>query len=365
MRKKFLSVALALCMVVSLLPTMALAADPTGAFTVTGGTLGTDYSYANHILSILTDAAITIANATPTTATTTDKIVVNSPADKTANITLAGVNIDLSSADDVAAFEITSTAGAVNLTLADGTTNTLKSSGPCAGLQKDTTADGTLLTISGTGSLAATGGGIGGGASASNIVISGSTVNANGGVYGGAGIDGSTNNIVISGGNIKASIIEPTPTNGAATLANVYLATFTVPGDTDASSMTFTSGGSDYNYTMTDAKSMLDSGATAVKSMSISPKARQPRHTAARPMPPRLTTRARRCLRSPRRRSTLWARRRARTTPLTIQTKFCTSTLPRTRRISVQTAIHTLPIPSIWTMTLTSAIFSGRRWALP
>jgi len=219
MKKRLLSIVLAVCMVLTLLPTMALAADPTGAFTVTGGTLGTDYSYASNTLEIKTSVPITIANTTPATATTTDKIVVNSAVDKTANITLAGVNIDLSGAnDDAAAFEITSTAGAVNITLADGTTNTLKSGGLCAGLQKDTTAAGTMLTISGTGSLAANGGGagisgagIGGGGgtvggTGSNITISGGTVNANGGECGiGGGMGGDGSNITISGGTVNAN----------------------------------------------------------------------------------------------------------------------------------------------------------------
>ncbi|BAL00210.1 putative surface layer protein [Oscillibacter valericigenes Sjm18-20] len=293
MKKRLLSILLTACMVLTLLPTVALAAG-TGAFTVTGGTYGMDYSYASNTLTILTNTEIAIANTDPATATT-DKIVVSSSAG--ANITLAGVNIDLSSADG-AAFDIASTAGEVNLILADGATNTLKSGFSRAGLQKDTTAAGTMLTISGNGTLNANGGfyaaGIGGGisGSASNIVISGGTVTAKGGfdgagigggAYGigsnivisggnvnasyiGGGYLGSASNIVISGGNVNASSIGATPTNSDG--ISVYKTTFTVPNDTaggtDVSAMTFTSGGSNYTYGMTDAKSILDSGSGKV-----------------------------------------------------------------------------------------------------
>jgi hypothetical protein len=238
MKKRFLGILLTACMVLTLLPTVALAAG-TGAFTVTDGTYGTDYSYASNTLTILTNTEITIANTNPATATTTDKIVVSSSAG--ANITLAGVNIDLSSAG-AAAFDIATIAGAVNLTLEDGTTNTLTSGGNCAGLQKNTTAAGKMLTISGTGTLNATGGGIGG------------------------GFMGGASNIVISGGNVNASSIGITPTNSDGT--SVYKTTFTVPNDTaggtDVSSMTFTSGGSSYTYGMNGAKSILVSSSGKV-----------------------------------------------------------------------------------------------------
>lgn len=244
MKKRLLSIILTVCMVLTLLPTAALAADGSDqSFTVTGGESGTDYTYTGGVLTVLTNTALTIAN-TDNSTPTTDRIEVTSAA----NITLAGVNIDVSSTDWTAAFKITSSAGAVSIMLADSSVNTLKSGGGCAGLQKDTTAEGTMLTIGGTGTLNAIGkstissstyvgsgiggaydaegsyitisggtvnattdsnaAGIGGGANAcgSNITITGGTINATGGNMGagiGGGIDGSGSNITISGGTVN------------------------------------------------------------------------------------------------------------------------------------------------------------------
>ncbi len=334
MKKRLLSILLTVCMVLTLLPAVALAADGSNqSFTVTGGALGTDYTYASGVLTVCRSTAVTIKNTDPSTSTT-DRIEVTSEA----NITLAGVNIDVSKTEWIAAFKITSSAGLVNITLADGSVNTLKSGGGSAGLQKDTTAEGTLLTIGGTGTLNAigksatntkyvgsgiggtynasgsyitiiggtvnaTGGdmgaGIGGGylGNGDHITISGGTVNATGGNMGagigggragsgsyitisggtvnaiatgyaagiGRGNGGSDSNITISGGNVKSNYIPGTPTNGTK---NVYMAVIPIvgdtTGDTDVSSMTFTSGGTAYTYNMNGAKSILDSGAGKV-----------------------------------------------------------------------------------------------------
>lgn len=136
---------------------------------------------------------------------TTNRIEVTSAA----NITLDGVNIDVSSTENAAAFKITDTAGAVNLILAGGSVNTLKSGKYCAGLQKDTTAEGTMLTIGGTGTLNATSGGFAAGIGGSNtkngsyITISGGRITATGNGAGiGGGISASGNHIVISGGTV-------------------------------------------------------------------------------------------------------------------------------------------------------------------
>ncbi|MBO5319267.1 MAG: hypothetical protein J6B01_05600, partial [Ruminococcus sp.] len=186
-----------------------------GAFEVTtDGTNGTDYTYENGVLTINTPTALTIKNTNPSTPTT-DRIEVAD--DVSANITLAGVNIDVSSQSNTAAFKIAdNSAGNVTITLADGTTNTLKSGNNCAGLQKNGEYSETLgkLTITGTGTLTATGGesgaGIGGGfeGNGSNIEISGGKVTATGGDYGagiggGDGCDGSY--ITISGGEVTAT----------------------------------------------------------------------------------------------------------------------------------------------------------------
>lgn len=194
-----------------------------GDFTVTGGALDTDFSYADGVLTILTDTALTIKNTDPSTATT-DRILVTK--DQAANITLAGVNIGTS---DAAAFEIPmNSKGDVTITLASGTENTLISGGEYAGLSKHVRNDtssghstptaaqmGGTLTIQGSGKLTAQsagGAGIGGGSirtagfinvcSTANIAITGGTIIATGGANS-AGIGGGSAsdafNIFISG----------------------------------------------------------------------------------------------------------------------------------------------------------------------
>ena len=61
-------------------------AETVGAFTVTGGTSGTDYTYADGVLTIMSDTPITIKNTNPNTPTS-DRIEV--AEGKWANITLA------------------------------------------------------------------------------------------------------------------------------------------------------------------------------------------------------------------------------------------------------------------------------------
>ena len=194
----------------------------TGAFTVTDGILGTDYTYDNNnkVLTINTGTAITIKNTDPSTSTT-DRIEV--AENVSANITLAGVNIDVSASENTAAFKIASDSfGSVTITLADDSINTLKSGNNCAGLQKNGGGENIgKLTIqggtNGTGKLIAEGGrqyggaGIGGGnyGSGSNIHIKGGTVEATSNSQG-AGIGGGNNelgnkNITISGGTVTAT----------------------------------------------------------------------------------------------------------------------------------------------------------------
>lgn len=163
-----------------------------GDFTVTGGTLGTDYTYADGVLTIISsDTPVTIKNTNPNTPTT-DRIEV---ADGCwANITLAGVNIDVSSLPNIAAFKHNSVNNnQVVITLAEYSVNKLKSGSNCAGLQMMTKHN--KLRINGKGELIATGGsggaGIGGGdhGEGSNITITSGTVTATGGDNG-AGIGG-------------------------------------------------------------------------------------------------------------------------------------------------------------------------------
>lgn len=167
MRRKIIAMLLCACMAVVLMPTGFAFADSVtaGAFTVTSDstlTEGTDYSYSDGTLTILSDKAVTLANTNP--EATGDSIAVADGVN--ANITLAGVNI--STGWNVAAFRIAdNSTGNVTITLADGTTNTLRSGNNCAGLQKNGVTSPGTLTITGTGALTVQGGdssaGIGGG----------------------------------------------------------------------------------------------------------------------------------------------------------------------------------------------------------
>lgn len=138
-------------------------------------------------------------------------------------VILDNVNIDLSESEDACAFLIGTDAGNVTVKLAG--TNTLTSSGYCAGLQKDSSGKSslTITSLLGdneiSGELKATGGeydgsGIGGGkeGNADNITIAGGTIEASSGSHWGSegagigpGSKGTTSNITISGGNIMAT----------------------------------------------------------------------------------------------------------------------------------------------------------------
>ena len=174
-------------------------------------TEGTDYSYENNVLTIKSDKAIMIEN-TDRSAPTADRIVIDIGA--AANITLAGVNIATNTG---AALEIAEDNYKTNkITLADGTTNTLKTTkGGCAGLQKNERTS--FLDIeaqqNGTGKLIAQGGenaaGIGGSNmhSTMHIRIYGGIINATGGKNG-AGIGGGYNgsgDSGIYGGTVTAT----------------------------------------------------------------------------------------------------------------------------------------------------------------
>lgn len=239
-----ISILLALCMALALLPGTVSAAETgttVGPFIVTGGTAGTDYTYSDSTLSILKNTPITIRNAGA--GYTTSRIEISEKNATGANITLAGVRIDVSvlvalTFELLPAFLIPDDyAHDVTITLAEGSENVLISGYDHAGLQKgstttDASAIGTL-TITGTGKLTATGGenfgeggggaGIGSGVNynpsensyyshAANITINGGTVIATGG-GGGADIGGGGSilyggdgyNITINGGTVTAT----------------------------------------------------------------------------------------------------------------------------------------------------------------
>jgi hypothetical protein len=150
-------------------------------------------------------------DANTTSTTNTRRIVI--PASTTANVTLDGASIDHATA---AAILVDPVGGKLNVTLADGSVNTLKSGKDTAGQGYAglTCNDGATLVIDGEGRLHATAGeysaGIGGNedSAGGDITISGGLVEAIGGEYaagiggGGGGAAGGT--ITITGGTVSA-----------------------------------------------------------------------------------------------------------------------------------------------------------------
>ncbi len=170
---------------------------------------GSGWSFAGSTLTITEDGDIRVYG---TGASTANKIVVNTGV--TANIVLDNVNINVSGASNACALDIQGTA-VVNVDLAEGSENTLRSGEYMAGLQ---VADGAVVNIgtavSGSGSLNAFGGayasGIGGAYdhSGGEIVINDGNINATGGYGGGSGIGGGLNadgcDITINEGIVNA-----------------------------------------------------------------------------------------------------------------------------------------------------------------
>ena len=190
----------------------------TGAFAIEGGTSGTNYTYADGVLTVKDGANITISMSgdTTTPSPTNDQIVVEASA--TATITLNGVNI--AAPDKQSAIDLLSGVK-LTLNLADNSTNTLTggSGGNTNGAPGIHVPAGTALIIQGAGSLNVTGGasatsyggaGIGGGYSQSggDVIIEGGNVIATGGsnaagIGGGALGDGGTT--MIHGGTVTAT----------------------------------------------------------------------------------------------------------------------------------------------------------------
>ena len=241
LKRRIASVLLTACLLIGLLPTSALAADSkadTGVFTVTGGTLGTDYTYTAHneydpdggeVLTIKGSAALTIStNSSESGETSGCRIVIenNVPA----NITLAGVNItpaDASTDDGYSGIELGNNA-TLNITLQNNSSNVInggKSSTagtPAPGIH---VPENSTLTITGNGSLEVHGAsdtyaaavGIGGmgssssaGGACGNVIILGGTITVHGGTSttGSAPVDiggGASDNG--NGGNCSTVII--------------------------------------------------------------------------------------------------------------------------------------------------------------
>lgn len=225
-RQRILATLLALALCLSLLPMSALAAETTatteGGLTVSGGEAGTDYTYQNNTLTVLTTTALTVSGET-----TKDKIVVSGGV--TANLILDGVSITFNDGTANSGDKTEENAGTcalslgegsiLNLTLADE--NTLQSGAGRAGIF---VPQNSTLTINGEGTLNVTGGnlaaGIGGDLwhNAGTINIKNGSINATGGsnaaaiggghANDGEGLDhpyGGFQSISITGGTVNAT----------------------------------------------------------------------------------------------------------------------------------------------------------------
>ena len=236
--RKFTSALLTLALLASVLPIGAVpaqAADTAGAFEVTGGNSGTDYSYSDGVLTINSDTALTISNTNPKTVTN-DRIVIGNNVN--ASLTFNGVNI--SAPTDQSAIYVPS-GSSLKITLADDSTNrtiggngSTGSAAPAIRLP-----DGATLTIEGTGTLNVTGGsstgnpggtGIGGylyyagpsptAESCGTVIILSGTVTVTGGSYS-AGIGGATNHAGTggNGGTVVILSSSVTVTGGSSAVA--------------------------------------------------------------------------------------------------------------------------------------------------
>ena len=204
-KRKIVSTLLALLLLASL-PVSALAAEwdiGKGDITVNAGSGGQTVTQGSQV--DVPDSAPVI-----TGSSTENTVTINAEKDQTANVTLSGVNIDVSNEGKAAV----STTGEGNVSIELDGENKLKSGEKHAGLEKNNGGSLTIADQDENGKLTATGGlhgaGIGGGigGSGSNITISGGEVKATGGVFGagiGGGEWGKGNNITISGGEVKAT----------------------------------------------------------------------------------------------------------------------------------------------------------------
>ena len=141
---------------------------------------------------------------------TENTVTIKAEENKTAEVTLSGVNIDNSNAASAAI----STQGKGNVTIELDGSNTVKSGEKHAGVEKNNEGNLTIADQNKDGSLNATGGkhgaGIGGGRQrdGSNITVSGGNVTAQGG-EGGAGIGGGSqgdgSGITVKNGKVNAT----------------------------------------------------------------------------------------------------------------------------------------------------------------
>ncbi len=203
--KKILSMLLALLLLASL-PVSALAAEwdiGNGDITVNAESGGQTVTQGSQV--DVPDSAPVI-----TGSSTENTVTINAEKDQTANVTLSGANIDVSTKDKAAV----STTGEGNVSIELDGDSTLKSGSAHAGLEKDNGGSLTIADEDKNGKLTSEGGGygagIGGGnkGNGDNIAITGGEVEATGGGAGagiGGGYKGDGSNITITGGKVTAT----------------------------------------------------------------------------------------------------------------------------------------------------------------
>ena len=203
--KKIISTLLALLLLASL-PVSALAAEwdiGNGDITVNAGSGGQTVRQGG-------GAAVPDSAPVITGTSKENNVTINAEKDQTANVTLSGVNIDVSGAGKAAV----STTGEGNVNIELNGSNALKSGDSHAGLEKNNDGNLTIQDKDKDGSLNAKGGqdgaGIGGGAygNGSDITITGGKVTATGGMFAagiGGGMHRDGNDITISGGEVSAA----------------------------------------------------------------------------------------------------------------------------------------------------------------
>uniref|UniRef100_UPI00402671B5 hypothetical protein n=1 Tax=Faecousia sp. TaxID=2952921 RepID=UPI00402671B5 len=203
--KKIVSTLLALLLLANL-PVSALAAEwdiSKGDITVNAGSGGQTVTQGSQV--DVPDSAPVITGTSKE-----NNVTINAEKDQTANVTLSGANIDVSSAGKAAV----STTGEGNVNIELNGSNALKSGHSHAGLEKNNDGNLTIQDKDKDGSLNAKGGqdgaGIGGGAygNGSDITVTGGEVTALGGNYGagiGGGAYGNGSDITVTGGEVTAN----------------------------------------------------------------------------------------------------------------------------------------------------------------
>ena len=144
--KKNFSLLIVLSIIFSMLPSMASAGELsfdliTGSITIENGT-GDDtikvIQEGGETIDIISSSTVINIAQTNAGTPTENRIVVKANVSGGVNIMLSGVNIENSFGSSYPVFEINNTAGKVNLILADGSSNSLKSVAfNYAGLQKE------------------------------------------------------------------------------------------------------------------------------------------------------------------------------------------------------------------------------------